>query len=79
LGFLIVDDRAKLYLILVSREQLFFQVGIRKLKLGRLFGKSLLTRGVSMLSNIEIGSLTVVVPDLRVGGDVFDKLFFGFR
>jgi hypothetical protein len=55
------------------------QVGIRKLKLGRLFGKFLIIRGVSMLFNIEIGGLTVVVPDLRVSRDVFDKLFFGFR
>ena len=73
MGFLIVDDRAELYLILISGEQLFFQVGIRKLKLGRLFGGFLLS--VSMLFNIEIGGFTVVVPDLRISGDVLGKLF----
>jgi hypothetical protein len=56
---------------------LFFEVGNAELESGRLFGRFLLS--VSMLFNIEIGGLTVVVPDLRVGGDVFDKLFFGFR
>jgi len=32
-----------------------------------------------MLFNVEIGGLTVVVLDLRFSGDVFNKLFFGFR
>jgi len=32
-----------------------------------------------MLFNIEVCGLTVMVPDLRIGGDVFDELFFGFR
>jgi hypothetical protein len=32
-----------------------------------------------MLFDIQVGSLTVVVPDLRIGSNVFDELFLRFR
>jgi hypothetical protein len=52
---------------------LFFEVGNADLESGRLFGGFLL--GTSMLFHIQVGGLTVVVPDLRIGGDVFGELF----
>ena len=52
---------------------MFFEIGDTELKAGRLHSRFF--QSVSMLFDIQIGGLTVVVPDLRIGGDVFGELF----
>jgi hypothetical protein len=77
LSLLVVDDRVKLHIVLVYREQLFFEVSNAELELGRLFSRFL--KSVSILFNVQVGGLTVVVLDLRISRDVLGELFLGFR
>ena len=73
LSLLVVDDSTEFHIVLVCSGQLFFEVGNADLESSRLFGRFL--RSVSMLFDIQVGGLTVAVPDLRIGGGVFGELF----
>jgi len=52
---------------------LFFEIRDMKLKAGKLHSRFF--QSVSILFDIQIGGLTVVVPDLRIGRDMFSELF----